>query len=966
MLIPVLSAEKWYLSLFFAAAAAAQEGIVEQARQVPVAYEVDVVVAGGSTGAVAAAAAAAQGGAKVFLAAPRPYLGEDLCAPIRLWLPEGRVPTDPLVKELFSAGNPAKPMHVKRTLDEQLLKAGVQFLYGCYATDLIVDEAGVPSGMVMANRGGRQAILAKLVIDATERGVLTKLAGAQVAPVQFGSCTFRRVVLGGEPKAAADCQVRQLPPVAGGAKGKPHAAFEYTLKLEMKDGSFASLAGAEQAARDRTYHEQQVGASETLWFISPERMKGARTLSGQWPGAATVELGAFSPAGVKSLYVLGTLADVERPAAEKLAEPDQLAAVGRRIGSAAAQEAKARAKPQGCRVAVKAAPAAARGEVRELLNGVRPVHEGLAAIPQGDRALPVLGRYDVVVVGGGTSGAPAGIAAARQGAKTLVIEYLHGLGGVGTLGAITKYYHGYRGGFTQEVYGGAASWPIEAKMEWWRKTLRQAGGEVWFGVLGCGALVEHDRVRGAIVATPDGRGVVLAKVLIDATGNADVPVSAGAACVTTDQGEVAVQGTGLPPLNPGVAYTNTDYTFTDDADVVDVWRLLVCAKEKYGGNYDLGQLVDSRERRRIVGDLTVSLLDQLNQRTYPDTVMMASSNYDTHGYTVEPLLMLKPPDRGAIRSYVPYRCLLPRGLDGILVVGLGLSAHRDAIPIVRMQPDLQNLGYAAGCAAAQLARSGLPTRQLDIRRLQQHLVDTGNLPANVLTDQDSYPFPPEKIAAAVQALKNDYDGAVVVLSHFEQARPLLREAYRKAAGPEKLIYAHALGMLGEADGYEPLAERVQSAPAWDKGWNFRGMGQYGASVSRLDSYIIALGKTGDRRAIEIIGARAKQLTEQSEFSHFRAVALALENFSDPRAAAVLATLLDLPGVSGHAVQTLEEAKSKGENRSLCLRELALARALLRCGDKDGLGRKILGQYEKDLRGHFARHAHAVLKAAPAK
>ncbi len=53
----------------------------------------------------------------------------------------------------------------------------------------------------------------------------------------------------------------------------------------------------------------------------------------------------------------------------------------------------------------------------------------------------------------------------------------------------------------------------------------------------------------------------------------------------------------------------------------------------------------------------------------------------------------------------------------------------------------------------------------------------------------------------------------------------------------------------------------------------------------------------------------------------------------------------------NAVQTRRES----------LREVALARALFRCGDYGNMGRQILTEYTKDLRGHFARHAKAVLE-----
>src|SRR5690606_31854785 len=109
------------------------------AREIPVAGVADILVVGGSTGAVSAACEAARCGASVFVAAPRPYLGEDLCATLRLWLEPGERPASPLARALFEAGSPATPLHIKRTLDEALLRAGIRFLYGCYATDVLRD-----------------------------------------------------------------------------------------------------------------------------------------------------------------------------------------------------------------------------------------------------------------------------------------------------------------------------------------------------------------------------------------------------------------------------------------------------------------------------------------------------------------------------------------------------------------------------------------------------------------------------------------------------------------------------------------------------------------------------------------------------------------------------------------------------------------------------------------------------------
>ena len=592
--------------------------------------------------------------------------------------------------------------------------------------------------------------------------------------------------------------------------------------------------------------------------------------------------------------------------------------------------------------------------------------------------MPVLGRYDVVVAGGGTGGAPAGIGAARQGARTLVLEYLHGLGGVGTLGLIGKYYYGNVCGFTEEINRGVAAlsgrtehaekeWHIEPKMEWYRRELLEAGADIWFGAIVCGAYVDGGMVKGVVVATPEGRGVVLAHTVIDATGNSDVAAAAGAACSFTDGTTVAVQGTGMPPRKPGAFYTNTDYTFTDDTSAVDHWRTFVVGRTKYSSAYDLGQLVDSRERRRIVGDFVISPLDILNGRTYPDTVVRSYSNFDTHGYTIHPVFSLSPPDKTGMAADVPFRSLLPQGLDGILVTGLGISAHRDAMPILRMQADIQNQGYAAGVAAAMAAASGAPVRRIDVRALQRHLIEKGNLEARVLGERDSFPRPYEEVLEAVKRLGQGYDGLSLVLAQPEESMRYLPAAYASAENPEeRLIYAHVLGMLGHAEGADTLKQTVSSLP-WDEGWNFTGGGQYGMSLSRLDSYIIALARTATPGALELILEKAAELDENSAFSHHRAVAMALEELADPAAAPVLAALLRKPGMTGYAATGIRAAMAAGlqndpnQSRNVALRELILARALFRCGDHEELGETILRKYAGDLRGHYARHAIGVLR-----
>ncbi len=1115
------------------------DAVAESAREIPVLYDVDVLVVGGSSGAVAAAVAAAQDGARVFLAAPRPYLGEDICGTYRLWLKPDEEPTSPLAAALFaepevafpprntipftyetdvessaphtdSAGLeglrdgkwhsapsqsvqynsdvdivvdlgreqsvakahlmvyqrddefevadvtlwacndghqwrqlaviankqlgqgafegtaidlsapidqktrylrftvhktpeakrvllgeivledrqmeaarptyrlPPTPMQVKRLLDDALLNAGVRFLYGCYATELLLDRKGRLAGIVMANRSGRQAVQARVIVDATPQALVARMAGARFETSPPGTRAFKRIVIGGGPGDTPNVHAAQLPTPVYGTDGKIYQAVEYSLNPPMKDASFACHAQAEQIARDMTWHPQQVDASEELFEIPPDRIKGEGTLCCDWPGADKVDLSIFRPSRMKRLYVLSGYADVSRRAVDELLRPLELMRVGERIGVAASSEARTIAPAHRVAVQKRTGEVVAKGDIRDDPAWMR-IGRDNATVRADASVLPVLGQYDVVVVGGGTGGAPAGIAAARQGARTLVVEYLHGLGGVGTLGLIGNYYYGYREGFTKELdqgliaLGGEAAgkpgqpWNTQVKIEWYRRELRKAGADIWYGVLGCGAFVEGNQVKGVVVATPEGRGVVLAKAVVDSTGSATIAAAAGAETLYTTGQHIAVQGTGLPYWEPGARYTNTDFAFIDDLDVLDAWQSFLAARKKFADRYDLGQIIDTRERRQILGDFFLSPMDVHLDRTYPDSVVRASSNFDSHGFTIHPMFLLRPPDHKALPCYVPYRCLLPKGIEGVLVTGLGVSAHRDVMPVIRMQPDIQNQGYAAGVAAATAVRDGKGLREIDIRQLQRHLVEKGNLPAEVLTQSDSLPLPKERVAQAVRTITKDFEGVEVLFTQIEVALPLLRDAYKTASSDQdRLTYAHVLGILGDATGAETLAETV--APReWDKGWKYTGMGQYGMSMSVVDSLIVALGRTRSDKAMEPIVAKVRQLGPEHEMSHHRAVAMALETLGDPAAAKPLAELLRKPDMAGHAWTDIDAATRDipaspvdTSTRECSLRELILARALYRCGDCEGLGESILQQYAKDLRGHYARHALAIL------
>ncbi|MFA7171794.1 MAG: FAD-dependent oxidoreductase [Kiritimatiellia bacterium] len=892
---------------------------------------------------------------------------------------------DPIPGTTYSA----TPLAIKRSLEAALEDAGIPFLGGSPVSDVLKDANGDPSGVVLVNRKGRQAVTARVVIDATESAWPAQQAGADKTAFAPGEYSFSRIVIADATNAPATpgMSVYPLPGVtcqttvtgvdapAGMPASVAGRVYRCTFSTNLVSGSISELLEVEQAARDMTWVKSCIDQADRLSWMPPDTIVGtASETTNLWPGAAAVNLDAFRPQAIPYLYVLGVRADVSRALAQAMSHPVRMMTLADRIGAAAAADALARASLTGVVLPADTALPPGTEAIAELLNGLPPVNTNAqGVVAEGIRALPVLAECEVLVVGAGTAGAPAAIAAGRAGADTLVIDFLCNMGGVQTDGRIGRYYSGNPCGFTTNDidpgWQSTGSVLATAKAEWYRQACREANVRVLFGTLAAGVVIDNGAVKGVVVVLPDGqRGVIRAQTVVDSTGNADIAAAAGAETEFITASEPAVQGAGLAPHVLGNSSSNTDVGFVNDTDVADIFFFARRARASMAAaTWDAGQNPASRERRRLVGAVTVSPIDILNNRTYPDTIALPRSDFDTHGFTVHDLFFVQDLGATSYLANLPLRALVPKTLDGLLVTGLGISAHRDAMPLLRMQRDVQNQGYAAGYASALAVQDSVTVRNVDIAALQAHLVSKGIIGAANTNNLDSFPLAPATIQSAVTGLTNNYATLHTVLADTNTALPLLRAAYTAAADePSRLIYAHVLGLLYDPIGAESLISAVSASP-WDIGWSFKGMGQVGRSVSLMDSYIIALGRTHVPYGIVPVLAKATLFDPASAFSHVRAVSLALENLGGGSSVDTLSSVLAqmrgyaltnaltaplIPGYSSGAGDT---------ERNFCLKELAAARALYRLGDdEEKSGTAVLTDYAFDPREVYASHARQVL------
>lgn len=378
------------------------------------------------------------------------------------------------------------------------------------------------------------------------------------------------------------------------------------------------------------------------------------------------------------------------------------------------------------------------------------------------RELTVLHQTDVLVVGGGTAGVTAAIAARRAGAAVTLVERYGHLGGLWTGGLVLivighivkggkqvclgigeemlRRLDKIEGGIINRQGGVNPTVDAEALKYVMVDMVQEAGVRTLLHCWGVDAIMDGTTIRGAVFESKSGRQAILAKTVVDATGDGDLFAAAGAShqrCkyniglvsrlgsldkVERSKAGQAKKPRGLGQLTPipGVDWVNMTGPVADGLDVAELSRLEMNHRrfiwqtvQKIHGTpgYEPVFLLETapqlgvRITRLLHGMKTLTMQGFKAGEQFSDVVAVGGAAGCNHD-----------------QWQIPYRALVPESnVENVLAAGRCISAELKMADMVRVIPICWVTGHAAGVAAAVAAEDGCRVRDVDVNKVQRVL-----------------------------------------------------------------------------------------------------------------------------------------------------------------------------------------------------------------------------------------------------
>ncbi len=401
------------------------------------------------------------------------------------------------------------------------------------------------------------------------------------------------------------------------------------------------------------------------------------------------------------------------------------------------------------------------------------------------KELPVYGRFDVIVVGGGPAGFAAALASARNGAKTLIIERFSFFGGTATASLMLNI-NGFRNqvkpdglqtskgipeevilnlkqidglgvsSYKQEQYPTekgklSYSYAIDGEKTKYilTKMLFEAGVKIMFHTLFVDSIMDGNNITGVIVENKSGRQAIYGNVIIDASGDAMVSFKSGVPYWQADlekdkhlpnclMYKVTVSPEHVQRL--GGPMTNNTYLIwgpvsdSNGADADELTKAEIKTRLKVFEHFKNTQqsrapLLDNSfivETAPMIGVRQTRFIEGLYKTTAEDAIEGRKFD-DSVAMSACPII-----NYYGYRRYlehegyeIPYRSLLPQRVEGLIVAGRCISSDQQSYESWRAMAPTMSIGEAAGTAAAISVKTKKTPKEIDVKMLRDQLIKQG-------------------------------------------------------------------------------------------------------------------------------------------------------------------------------------------------------------------------------------------------